>query len=548
MGPCGQGLWRDGRLMSKKGPVMNPLLSRLVVALAITTPTWADASMSDEKLINLSLSEMRSALDSGAITSAELVGAYLKRIEAIDQTQAGTHAVLAVSKTAMEQAKAWDAERAKKGASHLHAPLAGIPFLAKDNFDAVGLPNTGGSLALAKSMPERNAFVVQRLLDQGAILLGKTNLSEMAASYGWYGYSSVGGQTLNPFNPLRTADGSSSGSAAAVAAKLAPFALGTDTTASIRSPASVTGTVGMRPTLGMVSRSGIIPMSLTADVAGAITRTVADQAIVLDAIQAEDKQDAATKGVDRAKQPLSSGLNASTLAGKVIAVVDNFDGANPDVDDVKGRSVLMLAKAGAQIVHIRLPKVYETLQPKVLGPIGLAEFRPQFNAYLAGLPAGQPRDLREFVARLEVATEKGTRTINPGRYKGLVENLETHSTDSPEYIQLLSVVIPSLKRELAELMDAGKYDALFFPTMGCTAPVVPGKTDPSFVCKAYSYAAAKISSTTGFPEISIKGGMAAGNMPVGMSFLGRPGDDKKVLEVASAFERERQKGIDKSGE
>jgi amidase len=506
----------------------------LVLAIA---PMWSTATTPPERIVNMGLADLRTALDHGTITSAELVGAYLERIAAVDQPLDGVHAVLALNGQAMAQAKAWDERRVKQDPTLPSAPLAGIPFLAKDNFDAVGMPNTGGSLALAQSMPTSNAFVIQKLFDQGAILLGKTNLSELAASYGWYGYSAVGGQTLNPFNSLRTADGSSSGSAAAVAAKLSPFALGTDTTGSIRSPASVTGTVGMRSTMGLVSRSGVIPMSLTADAAGAITRTVEDQAIVLDAIQGEDKNDASTKGMARPQKPLASGLSKSTLAGKVIAVVDNFDGANPEVDAIKQSAVTVMQKAGARVVHIRLPKAFETLQPSVLGPIGVAEFKPQFEAYLAGLPAGQPKDLREFIGRLDTLTDKGTRKINPGRYKGLVENLETRATDSPEYIRLLSVVIPSLKRELTSVIETGQYDALFYPTIGCTAPVVPGKTDTGFVCKAYAYAAAKIASTTGFPEVTVNGGVAAGNIPVGVSFLGNAGDDARLLEVAAAFER-----------
>lgn len=528
---------KDTPTMYKRLNLSNRCSRAVVLLVLAAVPVLATSGMPPERIVDMGLSDLRVALDRGTISSAELVAAYLERIAAVDQPAGGVHAVLAVNGKAMEQARAWDIRRGQQGGGQASAPLAGIPFLAKDNFDAVGLPNTGGSLALAQSMPASNAFVIQKLLDQGAILLGKTNLSELAASYGWYGYSAVGGQTLNPFNPLRTADGSSSGSAAAVAAKLAPFALGTDTTGSIRGPASVTGTVGMRSTMGLVSRAGVIPMSLTADVAGAITRTVEDQAIVLDAIQGEDKNDASTKGAARPQRPLSSGLSGSSLAGKVIAVIDNFDGANPEVDAVKQNAVAAMQKAGARVVSIRLPKVFETLQPAVLGPIGAAEFKPQFETYLSGLPAGQPRDLREFMNRLDTLTDKGTRAINPGRYKGLIENLETRATDSPEYIQLLSVVIPSLKRELSGFIEAGRYDALFYPTIGCTAPVVPGKADPGFVCKAYAYAAAKIASATGFPEVTVNGGVAAGNLPVGVSFLGKAGDDAKVLEIAFAFER-----------
>ncbi|RZT98245.1 amidase [Advenella incenata] len=505
----------------------------------ITAPTWVGAGVAPNKIINMGLAELRTALDSGTLTSAELVTAYLKRIETEDSGANGIHAVLSVNDKAMEQARAWDVWRAQQGKNQRNAPLAGIPFLAKDNFDTVEMPTTGGSMALRTSKPTSNAFVIQKLLNQGAVLLGKTNMSELAASYGWYGYSSVGGQTLNPFNPLRTADGSSSGSAAAVAANFAPFALGTDTTGSIRSPASVTGTVGMRTTLGLVSRSGIIPMSLTADVAGAITRTVEDQAIVLDAIQAEDKNDAATRDVTRPHNSLTMELGASTFSGKTIAVVDNFDGANTEVDAIKQRSIAAIEKAGARIVHISLPAVYETLQPALLGPIGVVEFRPQFEAYLTTLPVGQPKDLKDFMHTLDALTDKGTRMINPGRYKGLIENLETRNTNSPDYIRMLTIVIPSLKRELTQIMEQGGYDALFFPTISCTAPVVPNKVDPTFSCKSYAYAAAKISAATGFPEITVNGGLSANNIPIGMSFLGKAGDDAKVLQLGAAFERVR---------
>lgn len=524
---------------ARKNVFINECTKCLIFAVFLTAPVFANAALPAERIVAMSLAELRASLDTEAITSAEIVGAYLNRIK-IDNDQNKTiKAVIAINEHALKQAQSWDARRAQNP-SQKNAPLAGIPFLVKDNFNTVGMPTTGGSVALASSIPPTNAFVVQKLLDEGAILLGKTNLSELAASYGWYGYSSMGGQTLNPLNPLRSADGSSSGSAAAVAAHFGPFALGTDTTASIRAPASVTGAVGMRTTLGLISRSGIIPASLTADIVGVITRNVEDQAIVLDVIRGVDKEDASTGNVVNPEMSFASELNASSLAGKTIAVVDNFDGSNPDVDEVKKSSLLLMEKAGAKVIHISLPKRYESLQPAVLGPIGLAEFRPQFEAYLSKLAPGQPKDMNEFMSLLSQRTENGSRTINPARYKGLVENLETKTTDSPEYIRLLTVVIPSLRQELTELMNAGRYDALFFPTISCTAPVVHGQSDHSFVCKNYAYAAAKISSATGFPEITVNAGKGVGNMPIGMSFLGKAGDDNNILKLAAAFEKLRK--------
>ncbi|WP_240630125.1 amidase family protein [Brenneria alni] len=463
------------------------------------------------------------------------MNAYIKKITENNHQNQNINAVITMNEQALTEARTWDEQN--KGQKK-NPPLAGIPFLVKDNFNTKGILTTGGSVALETSKPDSNAFVVQKLLDEGAILLGKTNMSELSASYGWLGYSSFGGQTLNPLNTLRDASGSSSGSAAAVTANFAPFALGTDTSGSIRGPASVTGNVGLRPTLGLTSRSGIIPLSLTSDNAGVITRTVQDQAIVLDAIQGEDKADAATLQVKRADKPFALDLNSSYLKGKRIAVVDNFDGGNPDVDNIKKQAEQTLEQAGAKITHITLPKEYENLWGLVLGPVGTAEFRPQFDAYLASLPDGQPQNTSEFMKRLSSMTDNGTLKINPARYKGLQESANSKTTDSPEYISILSNTIPKLRAELTAIMTKGQYDAFFFPTMSCPGSVVNGKSDPSYICKSSdAYAASYIASSTGFPEVTVPAGRATANMPVGVSFLGLAGEDEKVLKLAYSFEK-----------
>lgn len=206
--------------------------------------------------------------------------------------------------------------------------------MVKDNFDTAGLVTSGGAYVLRSSVPSQDAFTVKKLIDGQAILLGKANLSELAASFGWFGYSSFGGQTLNPRNTQRDASGSSSGSAASVAAAFAPFALGSDTSGSIRAPASVTGAVGFRPSLGLISRSGIIPLSLTFDTGGVITNSVLDQAIVLDAIKGQDKSDPATLDLAAETIQFEPALSHSSLQGKTIGVITNFKGANLEVDAV----------------------------------------------------------------------------------------------------------------------------------------------------------------------------------------------------------------------
>lgn len=521
-----------GLLMFKK----NILLSTMLFCISSASAT---ATLNDQEIIKMDLSQLRVALDDKKITSEQLVKAYLAVINKDDKHGKHINAIIALNPDAIAQAKAWDsADHSGK----TNAPLAGIPFIVKDNYDTRDIATTGGNLALATNKPMRNAFVVQKLLDEGAILIGKSNMSELAASYGWLGYSSLGGQTINPYNPLRDASGSSSGSAAAVAANFSPFALGTDTSGSIRGPASVTGTVGLRPSLGLTSRSGVIPLSLTADDVGAITRTVQDQAIVMDSIRGIDPQDKATEMIEQPTVSFIKSVTSSTLKGKKFAVLDNFDGGNSDVDRVKKEVIHQLREKGATIQHILLPAVFENLWTEVLGPVGTAEFRPQFDAYLATLGSGQPKNSTEFLKQLDNLTNGGKIKINPARYKGLVESIGTITTDSPEYIGILTNTIPRLREKLGDILKKGGYDALIFPTMSCPASVIHGKTDPDYVCKSGdSYAASYIASSTGFPEITIPAGIAAGNIPVGISFLGKPGDDLNIMQYAYQLEINRKK-------
>lgn len=504
------------------------------IALSLTLFSFTSMAMTDSQLLRMNLPQLRQALDKKEITSEQLVNAYLSQIEKNNHQGEKINAVIAINEAALAEAKKWDA-MSKDGQTG--KPLAGIPFLVKDNFNTKGIATTGGSLALADNRPTSNAFVVQKLQDDGAILLGKTNMSELAASYGWFGYSSTGGQTINPYNPLRDASGSSSGSAAAVAADFAPFALGTDTSGSIRGPASVTGNVGMRPTLGLTSRSGVIPLSLTADDVGVITRDVKDQAIVLDVIKGADKNDTASIQVNATGTRFSEALLHYTLKGKKIAVVDNFDGGNADVDRVKKEAVARLEENGAIVTHIRLPAQYENLWSLVLGPVGTAEFRPQMDAYLTSLNNAQFSNSTVFLKSLSKLTDGGKKIINPDRYKGLVESINTKSTDSPEYIHILTMTIPGLRQELITKLKDGRYDAFMFPTMSCPASVIPGRTDPQYTCKSSDpYAASYIASSTGFPEISVPAGKAVGNIPVGISFMGISGEDIQLLQLGYAFE------------
>lgn len=497
---------------------------------------FAASAQADVAIDHMTLADMRQALNNGTITSEQLVRHYLDNIRANNHQGQNINALVTINEAAIEQARKWDAQRANNPAAE-YAPLAGIPFVAKDNFDTRGMVTSGGSYVLRSSLPNQDAFTVKKLIDGQAILLGKANMSELAASFGWFGYSSFGGQTLNPNNTKRDASGSSSGSAAAVAAKFAPFALGSDTSGSIRAPASVTGTVGFRPSLGLISRSGIIPLSLAFDTGGVITRSVVDQAIVLDAIKGQDNSDSATLDVASDRIHFEQALDRTSLKGKTIGVITNFKGANPEVDAVFTAAQETLAKRGAHVVAIDLPKGFETLWSDVLGPVGESEFKPQFERYLATLGANQPRTLEGFLglARKNQA-ENGPHGMNPARLAGLEALSKTNSTDSPLYISILSRKIPQLRAQLMGIMQKNKVDSLFFATINCPASVVHGVTDDSYVCKAGdTYASSYIASATGFPEITVPAGTIKGNLPVGVSFLGGYGEDAKVVSFGYSF-------------
>lgn len=484
---------------------------------------------------NADIAQLRAALDAGRVSSEDLVRYYRQRIDMFDKRGPCINALITLDATAIARARTLDAE----GKRMAHKPmLYGVPFIAKDNYDTSGLPTTGGSAALKHSVPSANAFVIQKLLDQGAILIGKANMSELAASYGRLGYSSAGGLTVNPYNTARDVSGSSSGSAAAVAAGFAAFALGTDTAGSVRAPASTAGLVGLRPTLGTASRNGVIPLSLTFDTPGILTHTVKDLAVVLQALAGPDPGDAATLQRPTAPPNYAESLDIRSIGGARLGVLGNFRGANAEVDEVEQAALQRLKAQGAVLVPITLPREFETLWMSVLGPVGQAEFKPQFERYLRSLPPGQPRTLREVIRVSESRAVMYSRTpVNPARLDALRDADTTQTTDSPRYISILTGVIPALRRQLRAVLTANDLQALVFSTMDCPATPRFDRADPSYVCASEdSYRASYLASAAGFPEITVPAGRISANMPVGYSFLGLPFGEAQLLALADAFQ------------
>ena len=490
----------------------------------------------DGRMLNhAAIDQLHAALVSGRLSSEELVQYYLNRIARFDKAGPAINAMISLNPKVLEDARRLDAEDPSN--PKRRGLLYGIPFIVKDNYDTVGIPTSGGSAALKASIPSANAFVVQRLLDQGAVLIGKANMSELAASYGRLGYSSAGGLTLNPYNTARNVSGSSSGSAAAIAADFAVFALGTDTSGSLRGPANVAGLVGFRPTLGLTSRSGVIPLSLTFDTTGVIARTVKDAAAVLDVMRGPDPRDAATLA-----QPPCRGYptaaRSSSLQGIRLGVITNFRGGNLEVDGIETALLHSLEARGAVLVSITLPQEFETLWDSVLGPVGEAEFKPQFERYLQTLESPQPKTLAQFI---EISTSpqiaNSLTPVNPKRLEGLRQADRTLLTDSPTYIGILTRVIPQLRQQLRGLVARNRLQAFVFSTMSCPASPRFDRADPSYRCSSEDpYKASYIASAAGFPEITVPVALDSQRMPVGYSFMGLPYTEGQLVRIGTAVQ------------
>jgi amidase len=512
--------------MISRGPILSLVLAML------SLPTFAGDGHVPK---NASIDQLHAALMSGRLSSEQLVRYYLDRIARFDRAGPRINAMISVNPSALEEARRVDAE--DRNSPRRAALLYGLPFIVKDNFNTAGIPTSGGAAALKNSVPSSNAFVVQRLLDQGAVLIGKANMSELAASYGRLGYSSAGGLTVNPYNTARDVSGSSSGSAAAVAADFAVFALGTDTSGSLRGPANVAGLVGIRPTLGLTSRSGVIPLSLTFDTTGVITRTVKDAAIVLDAISGPDPYDAATlqRPVTQAHVTMPG---ISSLKGMRLGAITNFRGGNRAVDGMEQTALNKLEALGAIVVPVTLPKEFETLWDTVLSPVGEAEFKPQFERYLQTLAPTQPKTLAQLIdISASPAVANSRAPVNPKRLEALRQADSTLLTDSPTYIRILTRVIPELRERLRLLMTDDRLQALVFSTMSCPASPRFDRADASYQCSSDDpYKASYIASVAGFPEITVPVGTDSSNIPLGYSFMGLPGSEELLFQLAGGLQ------------
>jgi len=419
---------------------------------------------------------------------------------------------------------AWDATAPDRS-------VRGMPILLKDNIETRDMPTTAGSLALAGNAPGRDAPLVARLRGAGAVILGKTNLSEWAnirSSHSVSGWSAVGGLTRNPHSLERTACGSSSGSGAAVAAGLAPAAIGTETDGSITCPAAVNGIVGFKPTVGLVSRTHIVPISHSQDTAGPMTRTVEDAALVLNAIAGSDPADPATAEADARKVDYRAALDAASLRGARLGVARFLTGYSPATDAAFERALQTLRDAGAILVEIK-EGPDEGAVGKAEMTVLMTELKADLNAYLASTdPAQVPsRTLAEVIA-FNRAEPRELALFG----QDLFERAEqTKGLDDPEYIEARATSLRLAGPEgIDRLMRENQVIALVAPTTGpaWTIDVVNGDH--------YAGSATTLPAVAGYPHLTVPMGLADG-LPVGLSFIAGKWEDAKVLSLGYAYEQ-----------
>ncbi|WP_337188839.1 amidase [Phenylobacterium sp.] len=474
-----------------------------------------------------SAGEQQAALADGRTTSEQLVRAYLDRIARYDDAGVRLNAVLAVNPRALDDARRLDAERR---AGEIRGPLHGVTVLLKDNIEADdGLPTTAGSLALADNVTRRDAALVRRLKDAGAVVLGKTNLSEWAnfrSTRSISGWSAAGGLVRNPYGLDRTACGSSSGSGAAIAAGLAAVAIGTETDGSIICPAAMTGVVGLKPTVGLVSRTHIVPITAAQDTAGPMTRTVADAAAVLAAIAGSDPADPATAEADARKADYLAALDRNALKGARIGVWHAWKGRSPRTDAVFEAALETLRGQGATLVELKGPDDAAT------GRIGreelqlmTAEFRPALDAYLATTPASvTARTLADVVA-FNRAEARETALFGQEIFE---EALAV--ADDPDRPRKRAELTRLAREALDEMLLGEKLDAVVAPSGGPPSIVDPVNGG------VFLGSPSRLPAVSGYPHLTVPMGYVSG-LPVGVSFLGPAWSEARLLALGFAYEQ-----------
>lgn len=489
------------------------------------------------ELEEVTIAELQAAMTAGQITAQRLVELYLERIEAIDRHGPTLNSVLEINPECLDIAGALDQERASIGA---RGPLHGIPILIKDNIaTADRMQTTAGSLALLGSRPARDSFVAQRLREAGAILLGKTNLSEWANFRGdpsTSGWSGRGGQTRNPYVLDRNPCGSSSGSGVAIAANLAAASLGTETDGSILCPSSINSLVGIKPTVGLTSRAGVIPVAHSQDTVGPMARTVADAAALLGAIAGVDARDAATTAsagkdaINRVPTDYTQFLDPQGLQGARIGVPRQvYFGYSAKADAIANTAIERMRELGATIIdNADIPTAQQMSKSEAEMTVLLYECKADLNAYLADLLESPVRTLDDIIAFNTVHAEVELAYFGQ---ELLLKAQATTSLDDPVYLDALTENQRLSQQEgIDAVMDQYQLDALVMPSTSPAWPIDLVNGDHT------GWGSSQPAALAGYPAITVPAGYAF-ELPVGITFMGRAYSEPTLLKLAYAFEQ-----------
>ena len=474
------------------------------------------------------IATLQTLMQQGELSATQLTRYYLDRIESIDKNGPALNAIIEINPQAIEIAAALDAERQASGP---RGSMHGIPVILKANIDTADeMETTAGSLALKGHRPSADAFVVSRLRAAGAVILGKANLSEWAnfrSTHSSSGWSSIGGQTKNPYDLLRNPCGSSSGSAVAVAASLTSVAVGTETNGSVVCPASVNGIVGIKPSLGLISRSGIIPIAHSQDTAGPMGRTVRDAAILLNAMVGADPADPLADKFPNPLPDFAEGLSKDALKGKRIGVYRGHSGAGNDarVEAIVANTIATLKSFGAEVVD---PVEIDTEgMGDASGVVLYYEFKTDLNTYLqsSGAPIGSLADIIEF-------NEKNAEIVMPffGQERMLRAQSQGPLTDA-SYLEALAASKQISQNAIDNALKTHKLDALIAPTRGPA-----WMTDNVSGDHSSGISSSSLAAVSGYASITLPAGNVLG-LPIGISFIGAEFSDAKLIQLAYAFEQ-----------
>ena len=506
-------------------------LCPILVLVCAVAPTALAQGPRTVSLDSATVADLNAAFDAGSLNSEQLVQICLARIRAYDRQGPSLRALIVVNPKALDIARQLDVERKTKGRrSFLH----GIPVVLKDNIDTADMPTTAGSVVLEGSVPPDDAFVAKRLRAAGAIILGKANMSEFASGLA---RSSLGGQMRNPHDLTRSPLGSSGGTGISVAAAFVVIGVGTDTGGSIRNPSAATGIVGLKPTHGLISRDGIVPLALTFDTPGPLARNVHDVAVALSAMAGVDPaDDSTTKSEGHVETDYTRYLKRDALNGARVGVVRDFTGQDSEVDWAVEAGLAAMRRGGATVIDVRLPKWLLEAKGEFYDAIRFPEFAAQIGSYLKTLGPGYPKNIDQLLAR---ATEFNALRAdgagpNPNRWTMLKREASSGNLEDYRYTSVRDHALPMVRALIEGLLTSQKLDALVYPTLPTRPPLItapptpPGGTPSTPV---------NLANLTGFPDLIVPAGFTGDGLPVALSFLGAAFSEARLLALGYSFEQ-----------